>query len=206
MKELTGGDKITARGLHKDPIEFKPQFKLVLTCNDLPQIPSNDNGTWRRIRTVHFPSKFVENPNPKKKYEYQIDYEIPKKLQEWGNAFMYIVLKYYKEYKQLGKIKEPESVTKHTNEYKQNSDQFSLFFNEKFTETEKDSDIIQIDEAYFHFQEWYKLAYGSTKVPTRKDLQTNMKKLYSSTDHLCNKFKRIIWTEQDDIESHGMLD
>ena len=206
MKELTGGDKITARGLHKDPIEFKPQFKLVLTCNDLPQIPSNDNGTWRRIRTVNFPSKFVEKPNPKKKYEYEIDYDIPKKLQEWGNAFMYIVLEYYKDYKKTRKISEPDSVTKHTNEYKQSSDQFSIFFNEKFTETEKDTDIIQIDEAYFHFQEWYKLAYGSTKLPSRKDLQTNMKKIYTSTDHLCNRFKRLTWTEHDDIENNGMLD
>ena len=31
MKELTGGDKIQARGLFKDPIEFKPQWKIVMT-------------------------------------------------------------------------------------------------------------------------------------------------------------------------------
>ena len=27
MKEYTGGDVLKGRGLHKDPIEFKPQFK-----------------------------------------------------------------------------------------------------------------------------------------------------------------------------------
>ena len=33
-----------------------------------------------------------------------------------------------------------------------------------------------------------------------------MKKIYTSTDHLCNKFKRLTWTEQDDIENNGMMD
>ena len=34
MKEITGGDKLTARKLFGDVFEFKPQFKLVLCCND----------------------------------------------------------------------------------------------------------------------------------------------------------------------------
>lgn len=68
MKGMTGGDEITARGLNKDPISFKPQFKMVICCNDKPKLPPNDGGVWRRIALVEFVSKFVDAP--KGHYEY----------------------------------------------------------------------------------------------------------------------------------------
>ena len=80
MKELTGGDTIEARGLFKELIEFKPQFKLVLTCNDLPEMPSDDEGTWRRVRAVEFPSKFTEHPDPNIPYQFPIDTELITKV------------------------------------------------------------------------------------------------------------------------------
>jgi putative DNA primase/helicase len=60
MKELTGGDPIQARGLYSESEIFEPQFSLVVCTNNLFDIESNDDGTWRRIRKCDFLSKFID--------------------------------------------------------------------------------------------------------------------------------------------------
>jgi len=54
IKELTGGDTITARFLHQEFFEFKPEFKLFLAGNHKPRIKGTDEGIWRRIRLIPF--------------------------------------------------------------------------------------------------------------------------------------------------------
>ena len=43
-------------------LDFFPQFKLTLSCNQKPQIRGQDEGIWRRIRMVPF-SVHIENPD-----------------------------------------------------------------------------------------------------------------------------------------------
>ena len=192
MKELTGGDKITARGLHRDPIEYYPQFKIVLTCNNKPDVTEVDDGTWRRIRNLEFRSKFVDTPDPNNEFEFDIDDELSRKMEHWPEAFMWILLEEYKEYKKYG-IHEPKSVRENTKEYKNNSDPFSQFFSEKIKYMKGES--IYIDEAFVQFVEWYKSAYGSNKTPTRKELQNSMKSKFikSGIKHDGKEFKNITW-------------
>ena len=76
MKEITGCDKIQGRQLFQEAQEFDPQFKLVVCTNNLPEISSNDEGTWRRIRVVPFKSYFTDTPNPNDKYEFKVDKNI----------------------------------------------------------------------------------------------------------------------------------
>ena len=54
VKQLTGGDTITARFLFKEFFDFKPQFKIWLAANHKPTIGGSDHGIWRRIRLVPF--------------------------------------------------------------------------------------------------------------------------------------------------------
>jgi putative DNA primase/helicase len=54
VKQLTGGDTITARFLFKEFFDFKPQFQIWLATNHMPGITGTDHGIWRRIRLVPF--------------------------------------------------------------------------------------------------------------------------------------------------------
>ncbi len=54
VKQLVGGDMITARRLYRDEIEFRPTFKLFLAANHKPQVWGTDHAFWRRVRLIPF--------------------------------------------------------------------------------------------------------------------------------------------------------
>ena len=196
MKELTGGDKIQARGLHKDPIEFKPQWKIVMTSNVLPSVSANDNGTWRRIRVTEFISRFMEpkDMKPGKKYQFPIDYDLSTKLQQWPEAFMNILIKAYHNFDKNGLVEPPE-VLKNTEAYKEESDCMLQFINECLEESPGEK--IKIDETYFIFKEWYKNSGNTNKLPSKKDLKTNVSNMFGNPDSK-NYWRGVTFVNQNE--------
>lgn len=61
IKQVTGGDKMAARFLHKEFFEFRPQFKLIMTGNKKPKIDGDDYGLFRRVHLVPFTFTIPEN-------------------------------------------------------------------------------------------------------------------------------------------------
>jgi P4 family phage/plasmid primase-like protien len=176
MKELSGGDTIMARPLWSPPITFKPQFKMILACNDLPTIPSDDNGTWRRIRVVDFPSKFVDDPNPNEPNEFRKDVELADKLIRWKKTFMGMLLEFYKKHKKE-KMEEPESVLKFTREYQKKSDIFMDFVTEKLETTNNKKDILTITNTYSIYKMWH-IEFLGEKAPNRNVFKDSMEKKF----------------------------
>ena len=70
VKDLTGGDTITARHLYREPFDFRPVFKLWFYGNHKPVIRGTDEGIWRRPRmlpfTVQIPEAEVDRALPDK--------------------------------------------------------------------------------------------------------------------------------------------
>jgi P4 family phage/plasmid primase-like protien len=151
MKELSGGDKIMARLIYKEPIEFKPQFKMILTCNHLPSVPSDDHGTWRRIRVVEFTSKFCENPDPENPNEFSMDKNLSYKFDEWKEHFMSLLIEYHKIYKLEG-IEEPAEVLQCTLNYQKSNDIYLDFVTNELEYYELNT--LMINDAYGCFKAW----------------------------------------------------
>jgi len=64
IKELTGGDKVTARFLNHEFFEFDPVLKLWLAVNHLPVVLDDSHGFWRRVRLIPFTQRFSHDTEP----------------------------------------------------------------------------------------------------------------------------------------------
>ena len=153
MKELSGGDRIMTRGLFKDPIEFKPQFKMIMTCNELPEVPSDDGGTWRRIRVIDFSSKFTEEPDPTKPNEFKMDVELAEKFERWADTFMTMLIDHHKN-TDIRNIFEPKEVKLATESYKKNNDYIGQYIEEVFDRSETFTEVVTYASIYADFKVW----------------------------------------------------
>jgi putative DNA primase/helicase len=63
VKQMTGGDRITARFMRQDNFTFQPQFKLLIAGNYPPVLSNVDDAIRRRFNIIPFVSK-PNNPDP----------------------------------------------------------------------------------------------------------------------------------------------
>jgi P4 family phage/plasmid primase-like protien len=177
LKEFTGGDKIKARGLYKEAIEFKPQFKLTLLCNEIPEVPPNESGTWRRMEVIEFKSRFCDNP--KEDHEFPIDKYLSEKMKNWKELFMALLLDvYYVKYKKSG-IKVPLEVIKFTLEYQKQCDLYTDFITEILDETKENNDFMDITQIYDEFKVWYQDVFNNNKIPSKVEFKKYLEKRYT---------------------------
>ena len=130
MKEITGNDKIQARGLFKEPFEFRPQFKLVMMTNELPIIESDDDGTWRRLEAVPFISRFVESDNvDESQNKYLRNMSLQEDIPDWMIPFILKLLLECRSYYRDG-IKVPKAVKDRTRQYRNDNDIIGQFISD----------------------------------------------------------------------------
>lgn len=121
VKQLTGGDKVTARQLYKELVEYTPQHKFWLATNHKPTIRGADYAIWRRIHLIPFEVQIKEKDR---------DRELLGKLKAEAPGILAWALKGLAEYQKIG-LNEPEAVKNSTSEYREEQDVVGQFLNAK---------------------------------------------------------------------------
>ena len=120
VKQLTGGDTVTARFLHQEFFDFKPEFKLWLAANHKPVIRGTDNAMWRRIKLIPFAVTIPESEQDK---------NLPAKLQAELSGILAWAVRGCLEWQEHG-LGEPEAVKAATGEYREEMDVLGDFLAE----------------------------------------------------------------------------
>ena len=172
LKELSGNDTFFARGLFKEGSEITPLFKLVLICNELPNLHNSDRATWNRIRVIPFEATFSDEA-PATLEEQLRDKIFPKdaqfkdKIPGMTEALAWYLLERLKtKPKQLA---EPHKVIKATEHYRRKNDVYRLF-SEEFVETVADKSV-QLIELYSTFKDWFRESFPNCPLPSKIELK-----------------------------------
>ncbi|MBX3084606.1 MAG: bifunctional DNA primase/polymerase [Anaerolineae bacterium] len=142
VKDLTGGDTITARFLNQEWFDFKPTHKLWMYGNHKPLIKGTDAGIWRRIRLVPFTVTIpVEERDP----------SLPFKLEAEMSGILNWILEGCRKWQQSG-LGDPRAVKHATAEYREEMDVLAEYLSERTT-TKPDAKITA-KTLYADYSQW----------------------------------------------------
>lgn len=141
IKDLTGGDRMRARYLHKNSFEFDPQAKVWMYGNHKPVIVGTDRGIWRRPRLVPFTVAIPEAEKDKNLLD--------KLLGELDGVLAWAVAGCLAW--QRDGLRTPDAVRMATEEYRTDSDVIGRFLADC---TESSSDSVGAMALYKVYQAW----------------------------------------------------
>ena len=142
LKELTGGDLLTARYLYREYFSFYPVLKLMISGNHTPIITGDDHGIWRRVNVVPF-NATIENPDP----------QLTEKLLGELPGILNWCLEGWKGCNR-GQLKVPSAVSMYSQRYKKDMDIIGHWKDDCVAE--KPDGEIKSSEVYSSYQDWAK--------------------------------------------------
>lgn len=178
MKELVSGvEPITARAPYMTKsTTFIPQFALIVCCNQLMGVKTQDHGTWRRLKVIQFDSLFTDNPvsdDPDKPNQFLINRDLIKKFPEWKETMLAMLVE--RAYQNMGRIPDCNTVLQSSNEYRQQQDHISEYIRDRIIRCQGYN--IRKSDLSNDFKQWFNTNVGA-KNPTPKKLHEYMDKEY----------------------------
>lgn len=157
IKQLTGGEEISARALYQSAITFKPQFTLWLSCNDLPLVTDKSLFASERIKVIEFNRHF----SPQEQDTHLKD-ELTT-MEAMSGIFMWLVRGYIR-YKEHG-LAMSEELTQVVRNYERDNDLVLQFLESRCVQSEEAN--IKAKDLYNAYKLWAK-SEGAFILSARK--------------------------------------
>lgn len=140
VKDITGGDMLTARPLYKEHFTFKPVFKLLISGNHKPIIAGTDDAIWDRVMLVPFIVRIPEE---------EVDEKLPDKFRAEYPGILAWMVRGWLELQRDGKLIHPAEVRKATQEYRNEEDVIGQFLADRTERVEAEkTPSSELFEAY----------------------------------------------------------
>lgn len=149
IKNITGNEEVTFRGMYaKSVTKYVPQFKLWILTNDMPRLSKYDQAIERRMRCVHFPTRFVYAPRAEN--EALRDDSLSRKFREdegWRYGLLGLLFDMYS----AEPLRMPREVQEFTEGYMLENNPVGAWLRQHYEITGRRDDVVQKTEFYQTF-------------------------------------------------------
>jgi putative DNA primase/helicase len=129
VKMLSGGGQMSARPLHGAEVIWEQTHLLLLMTNHKPSAPVDDYAFWQRIKPVHFPLSFVDDPQEENERKQKPN--LSATLKQEAAGILTWMINGCLEYQRQGcALKDPEAVKAESREYLNEVDLIGKFIEE----------------------------------------------------------------------------
>ena len=150
IKQMTGGDPITAHFMKQDNFTYRPQFKLTIVGNHKPVLRNLDEAARRRFLIVPFERK-PERP----------DRELEQKLIAEAAGILRWMIAGCSDWLANGLVK-PDVVLRATEDYFSDQDLFAQWLTEECDCQPGNNDLSEASSSLYKSWKEYAIAAGST--------------------------------------------
>lgn len=173
VKQVTGGDKVTARFLYGDEFDYHPEFKLWMATNHKPIIRGTDDGIWRRMVIIPFT---VQIP------DHQVDKNLKYKLRREMTAILNWAVEGYQEWRRTG-LNEPDLIKQQRGDYRREMDPVEQFIEDCCIR--KDGERAKGSLLYQTYKEWAtdNHQYMMNHIKFGKEMSNKFQKITSNGVH-----------------------
>lgn len=147
VKQITGGDTVTTRFIYKGFFEYRPQFKIFINTNHLPEVGDDSLFSSGRLKLIPFDRHFDDTEQDKSlKSVFRGD--------DSKSAILNWLLEGYQLYKKEG-LTPPSRSEELLLEYRKNSDAVGLYIEKRLTSC-NENERTKTSDFHLDFLRWCK--------------------------------------------------